>query len=138
MTKKIITTQCNSIKPLEKIWECWTKPEHIVNWNFASEEWHCPEANNDLRTGGKFSSTMAAKDGSFSFVFSGCYDLIIENSKIEYTLDDSRKVWISFENNGSETVIIQKFEAEEENSYELQQAGWQAILNNFKKYCEGI
>lgn len=136
MESIIITTQSTINQPVSLVWECWTKPEHIVNWNFASDDWHCPAAKNDFKIGGKFSYTMAAKDGSFSFDFPGTYNLIVGNRKIEYTLDDARKVWIEFSENGLETVIVQKFETESENTPELQQTGWQAILNNFKKYCE--
>ena len=138
MESIIITTQSTINQPVSLVWECWTKPEHIVNWNFASDDWHCPAAKNDFKIGGKFSYTMAAKDGSFSFDFPGTYDLIVEKRKIEYTLDDARRVWIEFSENGSETIIVQKFEIESENTPELQKTGWQAILNNFKKYCETI
>jgi len=136
MESIVITTQSTINQTVSLVWEYWSKPEHIVNWNFASDDWHCPAAKNDFKVGGKFSYTMAAKDGSFSFDLPGTYDLIVERAKIEYTLDDARKVWIEFSENGSETVIVQKFEAENENPPELQQTGWQAILNNFKKYCE--
>ena len=136
MESIVITTQSTINQPVSLVWEYWSKPEHIVNWNFASDDWHCTAAKNDFKIGGKFSYTMAAKDGSFSFDFPGTYDLIVEKRKIEYTLDDARKVWIEFSENGSETIVIQKFETESENTPELQKTGWQALLNNFKKYCE--
>jgi len=123
--------------PLQKVWQFWTLPEHIKQWNFASDDWHTPKAENDLRVGGKFLSRMEAKDGSFGFDFLGVYDEIKENELITYTMVDGRKAKIIFINEGNATKVIETFEAENENSIELQQGGWQAILNNFKKYSEG-
>jgi uncharacterized protein YndB with AHSA1/START domain len=123
--------------PLQKVWQFWTLPEHIKQWNFASDDWHTPKAENDLRVGGKFLSRMEAKDGSFGFDFLGVYDEIKENKLITYTMVDGRKAKIIFINEGNATKVIETFEAENENSIELQQGGWQAILNNFKKYSEG-
>jgi uncharacterized protein YndB with AHSA1/START domain len=123
--------------PLQKVWQFWTLPEHIKQWNFASDDWHTPKAENDLRVGGKFLSRMEAKDGSFGFDFLGVYDEIKENELITYTMGDDRKAKIIFINEGNATKVIETFEAENENSIELQQGGWQAILNNFKKYSEG-
>ena len=122
--------------PLEKVWKLWTLSEHITKWNNASDDWHTPRAENDLRTGGKFLSRMEAKDGSFGFDFNGVYDEIITHELITYTIEDGRKVKIDFSSNGKETKVIEAFEAENENSHELQKNGWQAILNNFKKYAE--
>jgi len=122
--------------PIEKVFDFWTKPEHIVNWSYASDDWHTPTAENDLRKGGKFSSRMEAKDGSMGFDFGGVYDEVIQNKYIEYTLGDGRKVKINFTRKGDQTEITESFEAENANSLEMQKAGWQAILNNFKKYTE--
>lgn len=119
-----------------KVWEYWTKPEHITQWNAASEDWHCPKAENDLRAGGKFSSTMAAKDGSMSFDFGGIYDEVIDQRKIAYTLEDGRKVSVDFSSKGDAIEITTEFDAEQMNPIEMQRDGWQAILNNFKKYAE--
>jgi uncharacterized protein YndB with AHSA1/START domain len=116
-------------------WMLWTTPEHIMNWNSASPEWHTPKAENDLREGGQFSYRMEAKDGSFGFDFGGTYDLVNAPAQLAYTLGDGRKVEISFTANGTGTEIVQVFEAEEVNETELQRAGWQAILNNFKEYA---
>ena len=121
---------------LSKIWHYWTTPEHIINWNNASDDWHTTLATNDLQVGGSFMYRMAAKDGSFSFDFNGIYDQIITNQRIAYTIEDGRKVTIDFGNEGNATKIVETFEAETENTVELQQAGWQAILNNFKRYAE--
>ncbi|MBP1676558.1 MAG: hypothetical protein H6Q20_1117 [Bacteroidetes bacterium] len=133
-----ITIQTIIKKNISQVWKLWTEAEHIVHWNFASDDWHCPAAKNDLQVGGKFVYTMSAKDGSFSFDFSGNYIKIVPLKHIEITLDDNRKVWIDFIEQGNQTSIIEKFEAETENSVELQETGWQMILNNFKKYAESI
>ncbi len=122
--------------PIEKIWEHWTAPEHITQWNAASEDWHTPKAANDVKVGGNFSFYMEAKDGSFGFDFGGTYTAVEPNKKIEYTLGDGRKVKIDFIKQDEGYKIAEKFEAEEMNSLELQQSGWQAILNNFKNYAE--
>ena len=136
-TKKInITVEAVINAAVEKVWECWTKPEHITQWNNASPEWHTPQATNDLQVGGKFLSRMEAKDGSFGFDFWGVYDEVKINELIAYTLGDERKVSIYFNSDGNTTKVTEIFEAENENSVELQQGGWQAILDNFKKYVE--
>lgn len=130
---KIETTISGDIN---KVWEYWTHPEHIIKWNFASDDWHCPSAENDLRVGGKFSSRMESKDKSFGFEFWGIYDEIIEHQKIAYTMGDGRQAITYFEQIGDETKITTAFDAEKENPIEMQKNGWQAILNNFKKYVE--
>lgn len=121
---------------IEKVWDFYTKPEHIVNWNFASDDWHCPRAENDLRVGGTYSARMEAKDGSFGFDFSAIYDDVVENEKIVYTMEDGRKVETEFQDSGDSTTVTTKFEAESENPIEMQREGWQSILDNFKKYTE--
>jgi uncharacterized protein YndB with AHSA1/START domain len=123
---------------VETVWNAWTSPEHIVKWNNASEDWHTPRVENDLRTGGKFLSRMEAKDGSFGFDFAGVYDEVKTNELIAYTLGDDRKVSITFTGNGNTTKIIETFEAESTNPIEMQKGGWQAILDNFKKYAESL
>ena len=136
MEKKPITVSATVEAPIEKVWEFWTVPEHIMQWNNASDDWHSPKSVNDLRTGGKFLTRMEAKDGSMGFDFGGVYDVVIPNDKIEYTMGDGRKVVVDFTDNKNQTTIEETFEAESENSPELQQQGWQAILDNFKKYAE--
>lgn len=136
-TKAKITVQALINAPVEKVWEFWTAPQHITKWNNASDDWHTPHAENDLRTGGKFSARMEAKDGSFGFDFGGVYDAVEENKLIAYTMDDGRKVEVKFtSNNDNETKIVETFDPESENSLELQRSGWQSILDNFKKYVE--
>lgn len=131
-----ITVKTNVNTSIEKAWETWTKPEHVVNWNNASEDWHTPSAKNDLKVGGEFCYTMAAKDGSVSFDFKGIYTVVDAYKRIAYTLEDNRKVDILFENDNNQTIITETFEAETMNSIELQQMGWQAILDNYKHYTE--
>ena len=134
--KAIITITTTVLAPAEKVWERWTVPEHIIKWNNASDDWHTTHAENDLRIGGKFLSRMEAKDGSLGFDFIGIYDLVKENKLLEYTLGDGRKVIIVFTGISNTTNIVETFEAESENSIEMQRSGWQAILENFKKYAE--
>ena len=121
---------------LEKVWEYWTQPQHIMNWNFASDEWHCPKAENNLNVGEKFSYTMAAKNGEISFDFQGIYTKINDFSQIEYEISDGRKVIITFEELENEVEITESFDPENIHPEEFQQQGWQAILDNFKKYIE--
>ncbi len=131
-----ITVESIVNAPVEKVWKLWTAPEHIKKWNNASADWHTPHAENDLRVGGKFVSRMEAKDGSFGFDFGGVFDEVIINKSIAYTLGDGRKVEIFFTSHGNETKVVETFEAETTNSIEMQKGGWQAILDNFKKYAE--
>lgn len=134
----VITVSATINAPVEKVWKAWTTPADIMQWNFAADTWHCPAATNDLQPGGKFSYTMAAKDGSFSFDFWGVHDEIIPGELIKYTIGDGRKVEVIFKPNGSTTDVTEHFEAEGTNPVEMQQGGWQAILNNFKKHTETI
>ena len=135
--KTTLTIETQILAKVTKVWDRFTKAEHITQWNAASDEWHTPKAINDLKVGGRFSYTMAAKDGSMSFDFSGSYTVLKQYEEIAYTLDDGRKVLVSFIDLGEETHIIETFEAESMNPPELQRQGWQSILTNFKKYVEG-
>ena len=136
--KQTITIKTIVNTSMETVWRCWTEPEHIKKWNSASEDWHTTAAENDLRAHGKFFSRMESKDGSFGFDFYGIYDEVKLYEVIAYTLDDERKVRIDFVCNENKTEITETFEAENINSIELQQTGWQAILDNFKRYTEEI
>lgn len=135
-TKTVITIENTINAPAKKVWDYWTKPEHIINWNYAIDEWHSPKADNDIKPGGKFNYRMEAKDGSVGFDFSGVYDEVNEHKYIEYTLADDRKVKIHFSGDGNATTVVEMFEAEETNPAEMQQQGWQSILDNFKNYTE--
>lgn len=132
----VITVAATVNAPIDIVWKAWTNPSDIKKWNAASDDWHTPIAENDLRPGGKFSSRMEAKDGSFGFDFDGTYDEVITNELINYTLGDQRKVKITFEKNTDGVKITESFDAENTNPTEMQKAGWQAILDNFKKYVE--
>jgi len=134
--KPTITVQVTVQAPVEKVWKCWTLPEHVTRWNFASPDWCSPNAENDLRAGGKFSYRMEARDGSVGFDFYGFYEEVTPGELITYTMGDGRRVRIEFTGQGNETRVVESFEAEDTNSLELQQFGWQSILDNFKKHAE--
>ena len=133
----LITIETLINAPVAEVWASFTQPQHIVNWNHASEDWHCTKAENNLQVGEKFSSRMEAKDGSFGFDFDGVYTDVITHQKIAYTLADDRNVEIDFIKEGNQTKVIEKFEPENDNPVTMQQQGWQMILNNFKTYVEG-
>jgi uncharacterized protein YndB with AHSA1/START domain len=135
-TPTVITVQSIVNAPVSKVWEYYTDPAHIVKWNTPHETWHTTRAENDLRTGGTFVSRMEAKDGSFGFDFGGIYDAVRTNEHIAYTLGDGRKATIDFTPEGNAVNVVVKFDAETQNSEEMQRGGWQAILDNFKKYTE--
>lgn len=131
-----ITIETTVNKPITTVWELWTQPQHITQWNNASPDWHTPLAENDLRVGGLFNFRMEAKDGSFGFNFCGKYTAVEPNKHIAYTIEDNRKVDIKFTGVGDTTEIVETFEAENENPVDMQRGGWQAILDNFKAYAE--
>jgi uncharacterized protein YndB with AHSA1/START domain len=122
--------------PVGKVWELFTQPHHIMNWNHASDDWHSPSAINDLREGGRFNYRMEAKDGSAGFDFTGVYTEVFPEQRIAYTMDDGRTAVIDFQDLGNTTKLVTTFEPEKENTLELQRSGWQAILDNFKRYVE--
>lgn len=134
--KTAITVEALVKAPIEKVWKSWSEPGHITQWCQASDDWHAPYAENDLRKDGKFKTTMAAKDGSASFDFEGVYTNVQENKVIEYVMADGRTVKITFSANGDETQVTETFDAESFHPIEVQRGGWQAILDNFKKYTE--
>ena len=131
-----VTIKASIKSSLNKVWGYWTSPEHIVKWNTASEDWHTTKADNDLRVGGKFMSRMEAKDGSFGFDFEGTYDEVVPHKRIAYTLDDNRKVVVTFTEKEGKTEVVETFETETENPVAMQRSGWQAILDNFNVYTE--
>ena len=134
----LITVHTEIESTIDKVWDSFTNPKHIVKWNNASPDWHTTKAIKNLIIGGKFLYRMEAKDASFGFDFEGTYDNIISNKHIEYTLGDGRKVRVTFKSNNSSILVSQEFEPENENPSELQQTGWQATLSNFKKYTESL
>lgn len=131
-----ITVSALVNKPVADVWNTWTDPKHIMQWNAANDDWHCPKATNDLRTGGQFSSTMAARDGSFSFDFEGVYDDVQPHEHIAYTMADGRTCEILFSSENGGTRVVESFDAETQNPVEMQRTGWQAILDRFKAYAE--
>ncbi len=133
-----ITVSTHIAKPIAHAWICWTSPEHIVHWNAASDDWHCPKATNDLRVGGNFSYAMAARDGSVSFDFSGVYNEVKAHEHIAYTMEDGRTCEVRFAADGDGTRVTETFDPETENTIELQRDGWQAILDRFKAYAEKL
>ncbi len=132
-----ITIEATVNQSPEIVWDQYTNPKHIVNWNFASDDWHCPKAENNPTVGGTYFSRMEAKDGSFGFDFRAVYKEVIPNEKLVYTLEDGRKVTTSFKKEDNTTKVTTVFEAENQNPVDMQKAGWHAILNNFKTYVEG-
>lgn len=131
-----ITVSALVNKPVADVWNIWSDPKHIMQWCAASDDWHCPKATNDLHTGGRFSSTMAARDGSSSFDFEGMYDDVQLHKRIAYTMSDGRTCEILFSNEDGGTRVVESFDAETENPVEMQRAGWQAILDRFKAHAE--
>jgi uncharacterized protein YndB with AHSA1/START domain len=123
--------------PVVKAWKYFTAPGHITKWYFASDDWHTPSAVNDLKSGGKFSFRMEAKDKSFGFDFAGIYSKVQPPELMEYIIADGRKVTVTFTASGNQTVVKEVFEPEGTNTPERQKEGWQAILDNYKKYAEG-
>lgn len=138
MEKTFLTIEATIQAPIATVWKSWTTPADIMKWNSASDDWHTTKSENDLRVGGTFLSRMEAKDGSFGFDFGGTYTNIKNHELIEYTLGDGRTVSVEFTPNNDSTNIVSVFEAETQNPVEMQQGGWQAILNNFKKYTESL
>ncbi len=131
-----ITVESTIKRNIDVVWNLWTDPKHITQWCNASNEWHTPRAENNVIKGGEFLTRMESKDGKIGFDFKGIYDEVRKNEFLSYTTEDGRKVQITFTSNGSETFVSETFEAESVNSLEMQKGGWQAILDNFKKYAE--
>jgi uncharacterized protein YndB with AHSA1/START domain len=136
MTTERITIETRVDAEIHKVWAYYNQPLYIVNWNFASDDWCCPKVETDFKVGGNYLARMEAKDGSFGFDFEAIFDEILEPEKVAYTMGDGRKAEIEFKEEGEMTLVKISFDPEQTNSRELQQNGWQAILNNFKKYVE--
>jgi len=130
-----ITVAATINADLKRVWDYYTNPKHIINWNFADPTWHCPAAENELRVGGRYKARMEAKDGSFGFDFEAVYSEIIEGKEFTYEFG-GRTANIKFDVSDNQTQVIITFDAENENPVEMQKAGWQSILNNFKRYVE--
>lgn len=124
--------------PINLVWDTWNSPNHVVHWNHASDDWHSPKAENNFVVGGKFVYRMEAKDNSFGFDFSGTYEEIVDKKRVVTRLDDNRLVKTEFYVENDSVRIVETFEAEDQNSIELQRVGWSAILNNYKLYTESL
>jgi len=131
-----ISIETTVAAPVARVWEAFTTPTHIVQWNFASDDWCCPSAEVDLRVGGAHKARMEAKDGSFGFDFEGTYEEVTWHRAITLAMRDGRNTRTTFEPAGTSTRVITVFDAERENSVEMQRDGWQAILDNFKRHVE--
>jgi uncharacterized protein YndB with AHSA1/START domain len=131
-----ITVGTSVKAPIEKAWLYFNEPDHILKWGTPSPDWHTVRATSDLRVGGQFNYRMEAKDGSSGFDFAAVYDEVVPNEKIAYTMSDGRKVTTTFSQEGDMTKITTVFDPESQNPIEMQRGGWQAILDNFKKYVE--
>ncbi len=131
-----VTVQATVNAPVEKVWKYWNEPEQITQWCSPSPDWHAPRAENDLRTGGAFTTRMEARDGSFGFDFVGIYDEVRPNEYISYTMSDGRTTKITFTAKGDQTEVVETFDPENQNPIDMQRAGWQTILDNFKKHTE--
>jgi len=134
--KTRITVSNTVNAPVDKVWEYYNGTEHIPHWNFASDDWQCPWAKSDFRTGGQFSSRMEAKDGSMGFEFGGVYDAVEKNKRVAYTMGDGRSAEVIFTAQDNATKVDVSFDTENTFPVEMQRGGWQAILDNFKKYTE--
>ncbi|MCV9387093.1 SRPBCC domain-containing protein [Reichenbachiella ulvae] len=120
------------------VWDCYTSPEHITQWNFASDDWCCPSASNNLAVGGKYQARMEAKDGSFGFDLIATYSQIDHGKGYSFQMEDGREVTVELSDQKEGTLVTVMFEPEAENPIEMQQQGWQGILDNFKKYCDSL
>jgi uncharacterized protein YndB with AHSA1/START domain len=133
MEKLVVRTEVAANR--EKVWNLYTQPEHIMAWNFAHPSWHCPSASNDLRIGGRYLARMEAKDGSFGFDFDAIYTEVVPTERFMYEFG-GRQATVEFQTQGNLTEVVVSFDPETENPLEMQQQGWQAILDNFKRYAE--
>lgn len=138
MSEQQLKVEALIAAPIDLVWDAWTAPEHIMQWNAASPDWHCPKVVNPLEVGLKFSMRMEAKDGSAGFDFGGTYSAVIPKHLLTYTLGDGRNVRVEFTEEGGGVRVIEQFDPEHENALVLQQQGWQSILNNFKQYAESL
>jgi uncharacterized protein YndB with AHSA1/START domain len=134
----MITIHTDISLPASTVWQLYTSPEHIVNWNFASPDWHCPSASNNLTFGGKYVARMEARDGSFGFDFEAEYTSVNPESDFAYRMTDGRDVTVELKETENGTRITVSFQPENQNPEDLQRDGWQAILNNFGAYCSSV
>lgn len=132
-----LTISAHAKAPIDAVWRAWTTPADIMQWNAASDDWHTPYAVADIREGGTFLSRMEARDGSFGFDFEGTYTRVVPPQAIDYVMSDGRRAETTFTAEHGGVTIRTTFDAEAENSAEMQQQGWQAILDRFVRHVEG-
>jgi len=133
-----LSVQTSIKAPIEKVWKCWTTPADIIQWNNPSEDWETTSVTLHLKDNGNFIYKMKTKDDSVAFDFTGIYDKVIINEYIKSTLFDGRKVVNIFKSNGDETILIENFDPEAQTPIPDQEAFTQAVIDNFKKYVEGL
>lgn len=131
-----ITVETTINAPIEKVWNYWTKPEHIEHWVFASDDWEARNVENDVKVGGKFKNVMAAKGDKESFYSTGTYTEVKQHRVIAYEMDDGRRVRVEFSEVPEGVRVKEMFDPEGENPEAVQRVGWQSILDNFKSYVE--
>jgi uncharacterized protein YndB with AHSA1/START domain len=136
MTTQAVTISTEISAPVARVWRAFTTPADITRWNFANDDWCCPSAEVDLRVGGAYRARMEAKDKSFGFDFEGVYEEVDPEKALTLLMSDGRRARTTFEAVGERTKVTTVFDAEEQNSVELQRNGWQAILDNFKHHAE--
>ena len=138
MSAEQITVEAMVTAPVETAWRCWTEPDHITQWNFASDDWCCPRAESDLQVGGRYRARMEAKDGSFGFDFEARFEEVEPPRAITLLMGDGRRARTTFAPADGMTRVTTAFDAEAENSRDMQRDGWQAILDNFKSHVEHV
>ncbi len=136
MNSSKITVNATVSANAKKAWDYYTGPEHITQWNSPSDDWHCPRAENNMKVGGKYNARMEAKDGSMGFDFEAVYDEVNPGKSFSYTMTDGRRADVAFEESNGKTDVTVTFDPENQNPPDFQKAGWQAILDNYKKYTE--
>ena len=131
-----ITVETTVAAPIAEVWRAYVSPEDIKAWNAASDDWHTTTASVDLREGGAFSSRMEAKDGSEGFDFAGTYTKIVPEQRIEYAFGD-RTAEVLFREWPEGVRVSVSFDPETTYPEDFQRAGWQSILDSFKRHVEG-
>jgi uncharacterized protein YndB with AHSA1/START domain len=131
-----ITVETSVAAGLEQVWDAYSNPDDIKQWNTASDDWHTTHSTVDLREGGRFQSRMEAKDGSFGFDFEGEYTRVVPGRAIGYRMSDGREANVEFTERDGGALVRVTFDAESENPAEMQRDGWQAILDSFRRYVE--
>lgn len=136
MNARKITIHSTIYAPVERVWQAYTTPADIMEWNAASDEWCCPSAETDLRIGGTHKARMEARDGSMGFDFEAIYEEVEPDKALTMAMTDGRRARTTFEADKSGTKVTTVFDAENDNPVDMQRDGWQSILDNFKAHVE--